>query len=106
MMHSALLPRTRGIALVLLLLLPGCTIAHWAESADVEVAEVIREKESDFIRFRETELIRPDLKAEGEAGERADAADADLSDVPREVGLEEALSVATTRNRGYRSQRE
>jgi len=87
-----------GLVVLVALLAPACA-TFWAESADEEVADVIREKERDFVEFRESELIRPDL-SEGEGEEEAD-----LSDVPEVVGLREALGVATSKNRNYQRER-
>jgi outer membrane protein TolC len=85
-----------------LLALGGCSAAWWARSAEEEAAEVLAEKGADFERFRETGLVRPDAAAVREPA----MDDADLADVPRAMGLAEALAVATGRNRGYLSEKE
>jgi outer membrane protein TolC len=87
------------VAVLLGFFVPACA-TYWTESADEEVADVMREKERDFVEFRESELIRPDL-LEGEPEEEVDT-----SDVPETVGLREALAVATSKNRNYQREKE
>ncbi len=92
----------RSGVLLALLALSGCTAAWWAQDADDEVADVLAEKRTDFDRFRAEGLADPlDRTGEEEA-----APEPDLSGVPEEVGLFDALRVATAHNRDYQSQRE
>jgi outer membrane protein TolC len=88
--------------LLLAFLAPACTMSWWAEDADEDVADVIAEKRKGYDRFRESELIRPDLDPPGESEPEPE----DLTEVPRVVGLTEALKVATDRSRDYRTQKE
>lgn len=94
---------SRSILLLLLLLPVNCTTSYWMERADREVGDVLAEKRRSFEDFRASGLVRP---AEVTEEEKAEEVPPDLSDVPREVGLADALAVATELNRNYLAERE
>ncbi len=88
---------------VLVFLLPACAAGYWARNADEEVGEILREKGAVVEEFRRTGLLRPE---QARAEPERESPPEDLSGIPHVVGLEEALAIATARNRNYRSQRE
>jgi len=90
----------RVLMILLIPLVAACSSTYWAEDADEDVEGVIEEKSADFEKFRESGLILPG----GDVPEEEE--EPDLDDVPRVVGLSDALRVATARNRDYVTQRD
>jgi outer membrane protein TolC len=81
----------------------GCADAYWVAGADQAAADVLAEKSVGFDDFRANGLVMPEGEAEGET--RGPTPE-ELEDVPSEVGLKEALAIATRFNRNYQSERE
>ncbi len=95
----------RVVSFCLLLLafwLPACRDSYWVQEADLAAAEVLKEKSAEFERFREDGLIMPVGKDDEDDG----PTEAELKDIPRIVGLQVALEVATRFNRTYLSEKE
>ena len=81
--------------------LTACESAGWVDEADRDVEAVLAEKSAGFEDFRQNQLIRKGMEPPETAGEAED-----LSGIPTEMGLREALAVAVKRNRTYLSERE
>lgn len=83
----------------------GCSTSYWVAQADEEVGAILGKRNEEFERFRREEVVDPrELPADPDAD--AEPTPEELADVPRVVGLKEALEVAVERNRSYLSERE
>lgn len=88
--------------LILLIWLPACSDSYWVEDADLAAAQVLEEKSVAFNQFRENDLIIPADTDDAKRGPTPEQ----LENVPRIVGLKEALFVATKFNRNFLSEKE
>lgn len=100
-------PGLLAISITCLLLLPSCTTVQWSEKADVQVTEILKEKQlSLFGEEVEFDIKTPYSEADPSEIEALSIIDSRKTAGARRIDLQEALALAVLHKREYQTEKE